>query len=148
MHNRCGQAASHAAPESLRWRSHPVADEFPRSLLNVGVLLGASVAVAVAFGGAGYGLVAAGLLGLSLARYFLPTDFELDGEGATVRLLGHARRVPWDAVRRVLVHREGVFLSPFARRSRLDSFRGTFLRFAGNADEVTRFVRRQATLAD
>lgn len=97
----------------------------------------------MAFGAAGYGLLAAALLTVSLTRYFVPTDFELDEQGATVRILGQARRVPWEKVRRFSVHREGVHLSPFERPSRLDSFRGTFLRFAGNAERVVSFVERQ-----
>jgi hypothetical protein len=104
----------------------------------------ASVAVCVAagvgFGGAGYALLAAAMLAVSLARYFLPTWYELGEAGVAVRFLGRVRAVPWSQVQRVATHREGVFLSPFERPSRLDPFRGTFLRFAGNADEVVSFV--------
>jgi len=129
-----------AAPQTLRWRSCPVIDDFPWSLLLVATVAGVCVLAGIAFGGVGFALLSAALLGVSLARYFLPTQFELDAQGATVRLLGQARRVPWTRVRRVQRGARGVFLSPFERASRLDSFRGTFLRFAGNADEVVRFV--------
>ncbi len=132
------------AGETLRWRSFPLVDDFPRSLVLVAAVVAICVVVAMAFGGAGYGLLSLALLGVSLARYFVPTNFELDEEGATVRLLGQVRRVPWSQVRRVSVDRTGVHLSPFARPSRLDSFRGTYLRFAGNADEVVSFVKRRA----
>jgi len=118
-------------------------DDYPRSLLLLAVACAACVGVHFAFGGLGYALVAAVLLGCSLARYFAPTWYELDEAGVAVRFLGHSRMVPWGEVRRVLVHREGVHLSPFERPSRLDSFRGTFLRFAGNADEVVSFVESQ-----
>ena len=124
------------AARTLRWRSHPVVDDFPRSLLLVGIVIGVSVLAGFAFGGAGYGLLAAVVLVVSLTSYFAPTDFELD--------LGRAQRVPWTRVKRVAVHREGVHLSPFPKPSRLDSFRGTFLRFAGNAQEVVSFVEREA----
>ena len=110
-------------------------------------VVGICVAVGVSFGGAGYGLLAGVLLGASLGRYFVPTRFELDAEGVIVRFLGQTRRVPWGAVRRVAVGREGVFLSPFAEPSRLDSFRGTLLRFAGNGDEVVSFVQRHTVSA-
>jgi len=132
------------AGERLCWRSFPLADDYPRSLLLVAAVVAICVVAAVVFGGAGYGLIALALLALSLGRYFVPTDYELDAEGATIRLLGQARRVAWPEVRRVSVGRQGVFLSPFARPSRLDSFRGALLRFAGNADEVVSFVQRRA----
>jgi hypothetical protein len=126
---------------AVRWRSLPVADDYPRSLLAVAVVLAACVGVYFAFGSAGYALVAAAALGGSLARYFLPTDYELDERGARIRFLFATRLVPWENVRRVDVHRDGAFLSPFERPSRLDSFRGSFLRFRGNGDEVIGFVR-------
>ena len=130
-------------PERLCWRSHPLVDDTPRSVLLVGLLTGASVAAGVAFGGVGYAVIAAVVLCGSMGRYLLPTRFELDGSGAASSFLGHRRVMPWEAVQRVSVHREGVHLSPFDRPSRLDSFRGTFLRFAGNADEVVSFVEAQ-----
>ena len=133
--------------ETLSWRSHPVVDDFPRSALLVLVSAAVCVAMGVSFGGVGYGLLAAALLGASLARYFLPTWYALDESGAAVRFLGQARRIPWAEVRRATVHRVGVFLSPFERPSRLDSFRGTLLRFAGNADEVVAFVQERLATA-
>lgn len=134
-------------PETVRWRSCPLKDDLPRSLVLVGVYVGLCALVGVAFGGAGYALLSAVLLGASLARYFLPTDFELDEHGVTVRFLRQARKVPWSRVRRVSVQRAGVYLSPFEKASRLDSFRGTFLRFADNSDEVVSFVKSKLAVA-
>jgi hypothetical protein len=117
-------------------------DDFPRSILLVAVVVAVSAGVAVSFQQPGYGLLAALILGIGLSRYFAATRYELDSDGVLVRFLGQGQRMAWQDVRRVLVHREGVHLSPFAQPSRLDSFRGAFLRFAGNADEVTRFVEQ------
>ena len=144
------QEASDAAGERLGWRSCPLVDQFPRSLLLVGACVAVCVLAAIAFDAAGYALLSAALLAVSLARYLLPTGFELDEHGVTVRFLGQARKVPWSQVRRILVQPRGVFLSPFRRPSRLDSFRGTFLRFAGkgeNADEVVSFVQDRVAMA-
>jgi hypothetical protein len=128
----------------LRWRSHPLVDEFPRSLLCVGAVAAACAAAGFAFGGAGYALVSGGLLAVALARYLLPTEYELNEAGARTRFLGSTRLLPWNGVRRFDVDRAGVHLSPFAEPSRLDPFRGMSLRFCGNADEVVEFVRRRA----
>ncbi|MFP4058232.1 MAG: hypothetical protein ACLF0G_15300 [Candidatus Brocadiia bacterium] len=123
-------------------------DDYPRSLLLLGLVAVACAAAGLGFGGVGYALLAGALLSLSLCRYFLPTRYHLDDQGAAVGFLGQWRRVPWGAVRRVSVHREGVHLSPFARPSRLDSFRGTYLRFAGNGQEVVRFVRSRVAASE
>ena len=128
------------AAETIRWRSRPIVDDFPISLLLVAACVGACVGAAVAFGGVGYAALAAVVLGVSLARYFLATDYEMDEQGVTVRSFGQSRTVPWSKVRRVTVGPRGVYLSPFEKASRLDSFRGTLLRFAGNAEKVVEFV--------
>ena len=129
--------------ECVRWRSHPVVDDYPRSLLLVAAVITLCVGVWVSFDSALYAAIAAAFLAGSLARYFVPTDYALDADGASVRFLGHLRRVAWGDVRRFFVAPEGVQLSPFGKPSRLESFRGTLLRFAGNRDEVVRFVEGQ-----
>lgn len=134
-------------PRALQWRSWPIVDDFPRSLVLLAALAGSAAAVGVAFGGLGYALLAAALLSISLGRYLLPTAFELDQSGAAARFAGQRRRMAWGEAKRVSVQRRGVYLSPFERPSRLESFRGLFLRFAGNANEVVRFVERQTAMA-
>ena len=123
-----------------------MADEWPGSLAKVAVVAAMCAAAGVAFGGAGYALLAAAFLVLSLARFFLPSRFVLDAAGVTRRSAGGRGQLAWSQVRRVVVGQAGVFLSPFERPSRLDSFRGLFLPFAGNAAEVTEFVRGKTNL--
>ncbi len=129
------------AHESLQWRSHPLVDEFPKSLLLVAIILAVCVAASWAFQGWVWGVISGVLLVAATARYIFPSHFQLDDEGVTVRFLGVARRMPWTALRRTASGPGGMFLSPFERPSRLDSFRGVSLRFAGNADEVIAFVK-------
>ncbi len=132
-----------AVAECLRWRSHPVVDDYPRSLGLIAVVTAVCVATGASFEGVGYGLLAAAFLVGSLARYFVPTYYEFDPAGVSVRFLGRVRRIPWGHIRRFAVHAEGVQMSPFERPSRLEAFRGTFVRFAGNRDEVVSFVEGQ-----
>ena len=100
-----------------------------------------SGAAAIGFEGPGYGLVSLAVLVASLWRYWLPTRYRLDGQGVWVAHLGWERLHPWGQFRRAEVHRDGIFLSPFPRASRLDAFRGFFLRFGGCRGEVVSFVR-------
>ncbi len=132
--------------QSLSWRSWPLADEWPGSLVKAAVVVAMCAAVGVAFGGVGYALLATVFLVLSLARFFLPTRFVLDAAGVTRRSAAGRGQLAWTQIRRVVVGKAGVFLSPFERPSRLDSFRGVFLPFAGNAAEVTEFVRGKTNL--
>ena len=78
----------------------------------------------------------------ALADYLFPVRFEIDAEGATCRTLAGRTRITWDRVRKYYLDDGGIKLSPLARQGRLESYRGVYLRFGGNRDEVIRVVRR------
>jgi hypothetical protein len=77
-----------------------------------------------------------------VAGFFLPTRFALTGTGVSVRGLVSKREKDWGEFRSYYVDREGLLLSPFTERSRLERFRGVSLQFHGNRDEVVAFVER------
>lgn len=74
--------------------------------------------------------------------FFVPTKYILTDENVLVRGLLAKKEKPWTDFRSYHVDREGVLLSPFAGRSRLERFRGLSLQFHGNRSEVTSFVER------
>ena len=126
--------------QMLVYRSLPLRDDYPRSLALPAIVAAIAAGVGVSFGSAGWAVFAAGVLGISLARYFFPTEYRLDAEGVRVRFLGQVRARRWAEVRGVYPHGDGVHLSPFASPSRLDPFRGIYVRFAGNREAVLEVV--------
>jgi hypothetical protein len=110
-------------------------------VLLAALIIASSAAVAFGFAHWFYGVFSLGALTASLSRYFFPTRYALDGDGVSTQHLGLKQRRSWAEFRRADEHRDGIFLSPSARPSRLDSFRGVFLRFAQNREDVVRFVR-------
>ncbi len=133
---------------SVRWRSHPLIDEFPRSLLCIAAIGGACAATYVAFDGLSTVLTAAAVLSASLAPYLLPTTYELDDQGVTVRFLGTRRYIPWSRIRRVVIGRRGMLVSEVPQPSRRASFKSIVLRFNANPEEVIAFVRSQHRSSD
>jgi hypothetical protein len=93
----------------------------------------------VSFGAVAWAVFSAAVLVLTLARYFFPTEYTLDETGVRARFLGIERARSWAEIRALYAHRDGVHLSPFGSPTALDPFRGIFLRFAGNRDDVLRF---------
>ncbi|MFH1690352.1 MAG: hypothetical protein ABIE42_08955, partial [Candidatus Eisenbacteria bacterium] len=77
-----------------------------------------------------------------VAGFFLPTRFSLTGKGVAVSGLVSRKEKGWGDFRSYYVDREGLLLSPFIERSRLERFRGVSLQFHGNRDEVVAFVER------
>lgn len=131
----------------LRWTVHPLRHEPPvKTALLVLIILGVPVLVALAFETPAFGFLAAVLLTASMSRYFAPTRYALLQEHVLIAHLGARRTTPWGRFRRHAVLPDGVFLSPFVRPHRLDPFRGCFLRYRDNRDEVIAYV--EARLAD
>jgi hypothetical protein len=83
-----------------------------------------------------------------VAGFFLPTRFSLTDEKISVRGLVSRREKNWSEFRSHYIDREGVLLSPFVERSRLDRFRGVSLQFHGNRDEVVAMVERMMSSGD
>ena len=123
----------------LRWRSHPVRRREAKLTLVIAVLLGLPTGLLVLYGPFYAGLAIV-VLGGSLASYFLPTDYSLYAGGGEMRFLWICRRFTWEQFRSFYPDRNGVLLSPFSRPSRLENFRGLYLRFDGRADQVLAIV--------
>ncbi len=131
-----------SSTDALRWESHPLRRERPaKSTLLVALILASATAAAVGFEHWFYGVFSLGALTASLSRYFFATRYVLDGAGVSSEHLGFKQRRSWAEFRRADEHRDGIFLRPSVRPGRLDSFRGVFLRFAQNREDVVRFVR-------
>ena len=143
---------------SLTWTAWPARDR----PLAAAVLIGASIVLGVLIAKEtrdGVLGVAAPLIVLtSLSSFLFPTHYRLTDEAVEVRSIGMARVRPWSEMKRMTVDRTGVFLSPFAGRHWLDSYRGMRLLFeppgdtgaggaangagggGGNRDQVVAFV--------
>lgn len=80
---------------------------------------------------------------VSLSSFFFPVTFSLDKKFITVKLPFTTKKRRWEEFKSFWVDRHGVLFSPFAQRSRLESFRGLYVRFSANRDEVIEFVRRR-----
>jgi hypothetical protein len=92
------------------------------------------------FYGPFFGLLGLLMLAGSLGTYFLPTDYVLTATGVESRFIGVTRRFRWGQFRSFYRDRHGVLLSPFPRPSRLENFRGLYVRFDGCADAVMAVV--------
>ncbi|MGD8237000.1 MAG: hypothetical protein PVH68_00485 [Armatimonadota bacterium] len=133
------------APEGgeLRWRVLPCARDWRLTAATVALLLLVLCVVHLAFGHPGWVALSALVLVGALASFFLPTTYTLSDEGVAVRGLFGTTRREWGALRSHRADAQGVLLSPFSRPSRLDSFRGIYLRFQDNREQVMTIVAAQ-----
>jgi hypothetical protein len=77
----------------------------------------------------------------SLAGFYFPTRYYFYDDHLTIKTALHSLRKDWTLFRSFFPDRNGVLLSPFARPTRLENFRGTYVKFEGNRDKVMAIVR-------
>lgn len=128
-------------PVLLQWVSQP-AKSRPRVAVVVGVFIVVLVFLSYlltespVFAG-----VAAVILWGSLSQFYLRTTFEFTEKKVRVKYLVNKIEKEWSQYRSFYVDKNGVLLSPFVRPSRLENFRGLYVRFADNRDEVVAIVK-------
>jgi hypothetical protein len=80
---------------------------------------------------------------LATADFWMPLQYRLDEKGAALKCGFSTTAIEWANVKRVILGEEGVKLSPLEEESRLSPFRGLFLRFDGNREEVLDRIREK-----
>lgn len=133
--------------ESLSWTSWPMLRSPVRAVIAVAFIALMTWFIQSWLGTTYFTIVAVLLVWGQVAGFFLPTRFALTDEGVSVRGLVSKREKSWSEFRSHYVDREGLLLSPFLERSRLERFRGVSLQFHGNRDEVVAFVERMMASA-
>lgn len=86
-------------------------------------------------------IIAGAILILSLSSFYLPTIYRIDSNGVMWKRLTGSRSIQWQRVRRVSDERDGMFLSPFAGRTMMENFRGIYLPYRSNHDEISALVK-------
>ena len=127
-------------PSVLRWRSHPFVKRKFSSFLVILCLLAVWVSVYLTTFSVTMTAVSILILLGALLPFFLPTDYELTPDKVKVRFFFSQKEKDWSFYHSFYVDKNGVLLSPFERPSRLESFRGIYVRFDRNKAQVVKFV--------
>lgn len=125
---------------SLSWRAWPMIRSPFRAIAAVAFVVLVAWTLQTWLHAGYFTVIAVALVWGQVASFFLPTYYTLTDETVTVRGLVSRKEKPWTDFRSYLVDREGILLSPFEERSRLERFRGLSLQFHGNRDRVVAFV--------
>jgi hypothetical protein len=134
--------------EKLSWVSHPVKRNRRNSIL-VSVFLVILWAVVYIVTSSALFLVLSVVIMLgSLSPFYLPTRYELTEDEVKVNYVFRSMEKSWTSYRSYYPDKNGVLLSPFPRPSRLESFRGVYIRFEGNKEAVLGFIREKMEKED
>lgn len=123
------------------WRVHPLRDSWRRSVLLLLFLLFLFPGIYWLFQSVSLTLLSVIFVTCSLYRYFAPFQYELYDDQLVVTAPFYRLRKSWSDFRSFYVDNNGVLLSPFSKPSRLENFRGIYVRFGGNRSEVVDFIK-------
>ena len=146
--NAVADAVAISDPVLLVWTSQP-AKARPRVAIAVGVFIVALVYLSYVLTESPlFAVVAALILWGSLSQFYLRTTFEFTEQKVKVKYAVNKVEKDWSQYRSYYVDKNGVLLSPFVRPSRLENFRGIYIRFADNRDEVVAIVKSKIRIIE
>jgi len=126
--------------ESLEWVCHPARRNMTVTLaVSVFILVLVVVIYYVTFSVL-FGILAFVILFGSLAGFYFPTRYRLSDDSIMVKTTTQTLRKKWSQYRTFYPDKNGILLSPFARPTRLENFRGMYIKFWNNRERVISFV--------
>jgi hypothetical protein len=127
---------------TLEWVCHPARKNMRVTVLVTAFLV---ILIGVVYYATDYSLLFAGLAVLvlfgSLASFYFPTRYKLTGDEIIVKTKMQTLTKKWSQYRTSYPDKNGILLSPFVRPSRLENFRGLYIKFWFNREEVLAFIR-------
>lgn len=136
-----------AENSTIEWVSFPAAEHPRKTILSTIFILGLALTLHLLYGPL-YGIFTILILWLSLLPYYSQTTYLLDKDGIVIKKVFYTIRKNWSQYRSFYPDRNGVLLSPFPVPSRLENFRGLFIRFSNNRDEAIAFIESRLGTAD
>jgi hypothetical protein len=128
--------------DSLTWVSHPAKTRKVATALVVVFLLTVYILVFELTHSMLMVVLAILLFTMSLSTFFFPTRYEITSEKVIIRYLFTNVQKDMSSFRSYFPDKNGVLLSPFIGPSRLENFRGIYLRYHQNKEEVDAFIKQ------
>ena len=128
--------------EKLSWVSHPAKIRKTAAICVLSFIFTMFVVVYLVTSSILMVLLAAFIFTGALSTFFFPTKYELTKDKVKVKYLFNKVEKETKNFRSYYPDKNGVLLSPFARPSRLENFRGLYVRYHQNKDEVDTFIKK------
>jgi hypothetical protein len=126
---------------SYSWISHPAKE---RPVASVAVSIFILVVVYLVYyltNNAIMVLIAGMIFFISLSTFYFPTRYEVNKDRVFIKYLYSSKERNLSAFRSLFPGRRGILLSPFLGPSRLENYRGFYLRYGkDNKDQVDQFL--------
>ena len=129
--------------ESLSWVSHPARERPLTAVLVTVLIILVMTMVYFIMDRNLFMMIMAGIIfTLSLSTFYFPTTFSVDEQKVSIKYRFSIKERNLSAFRQYFPETRGILLSPFLSPSRLENFRGFYLRYGkDNKAEVDALVK-------
>lgn len=125
------------------WTIHPVKKNWKVSIAVILFLLSLCVAIYISFNSLAFLFLSIVILFVSLMPFFFPTTYSINEDCVVIKSVYRRLSRNWNTFKSFYPDKNGVLLSPFVSPSRLENFRGVYLRFGNNKPEILDFVAKK-----
>lgn len=126
----------------LRWKVHLAARQPAKLAVVLGTVAVTGVSACLWYGSVLPGAVMAFILVGALSDFLLPVTYTFTSKKASGTTPLGLRVISWKDVKRVYIDDDGIKLSPLDRQTRLESYRGVYVRFGDRREEILEAARR------
>lgn len=130
--------------DEISWCVHPLVENWIRTVILFVFLSTILAILYLGFQSIVIVFLSALLLIGPLYKYFLPFHYHCTHEVIVVRACCYKTERPWKSFRSNYIDKNGILLSPFSKRTRLENFRGIYVRFGKHPpEEIVNFIQHQ-----
>ena len=134
------------AVELLAWTTHPIKKRPVASILVTLFILVIPFIVLSITSSRIFGFLSLVVLFASVAKFYFPTYFTLTDTEVIIKSSTQTIKKKWSEFRSYYPDKNGIQLSPFVDKSRLENFRGLYIIFDDNAEDVLRIVSQKIAM--
>jgi len=128
--------------EMLSWVSHPARIRRTALLLVLVFMHAVFIMVYLITSSILMITLAALIFTATLSTFFFPTKYEISKNRVKIKYLVNKVDKDMNSFRSYYPDKNGVLLSPFPKPSRLENFRGVYVRYHQNKAEVDAFIKK------
>jgi len=127
----------------LEWTVHPLKANWKVSIGLIIFLIALCASIYFSFNSLTFLILSVVFLVGSLSSFFLPTTYMFLDDCIIVKSVFRRFSRQWNSFKRYYPEKKGVFLSPFLHPTRLENFRGLYVRFNNNKTDVIDFIKQK-----
>jgi len=128
--------------ETLSWVAHPARIRRTASLLVLVFMHAVFIMVYLITSSILMITLAALIFTATLSTFFFPTKYKISKNRVKIKYLVNKVDKDMNSFRSYYPDKNGVLLSPFPKPSRLENFRGVYVRYHQNKAEVDAFIKK------